>query len=194
MDARVSKKDALIVVDPQIDFMPGGVLAVPGGDRIIPVVNRLVETFERVGGTVVFSRDWHPEDHCSFKPFGGQWPVHCVQNTRGAQFHPDLRIPEDVLIISKATDREKDAYSAFQETELEGVLRERGIERVFVCGLATDYCVKATALDALKRFSTVYVVTDGIAGVDLRPGDSDAALKALKERGAILITSKEVIS
>jgi nicotinamidase/pyrazinamidase len=142
--------DVLIVVDVQNDFCPGGALGVQEGDKIIPAINRLIQEFTHV----VFTRDWHPVNHISFSNdpqfVDKSWPVHCVAETDGAQFHPDLSIPADAIIVSKATKEEVEAYSCFQDTDLASRLMEMTIQRIFICGLATDYCVKFTTLDALK--------------------------------------------
>ncbi|MDK2782783.1 MAG: nicotinamidase/pyrazinamidase, partial [Thermococcaceae archaeon] len=141
--------EALIIVDMQRDFMPGGALPVPEGDRIIPTIEELVEKFKKRGALIVATRDWHPPDHISFKERGGPWPSHCVQNTKGAEIV--VKLPEDTIVISKADKPDKEAYSGFEGTELAEILKEKGVKRVYICGVATEYCVKATALDALKH-------------------------------------------
>lgn len=186
MKVKVGDRDALIVVDMQKDFMPGGALPVPDGDKIVPKLNEYIEIFERKGLPVFFTRDWHPENHVSFKGHGGVWPPHCVQNTEGAMFHEDLRIPLDnKFIISKGVSPDFDAYSGFQGTALESLLRERGVRRVFVGGVATDYCVKNTVLGALDLGFEAMLLLDGIKGVDVRPGDSERAIELMLERGAV---------
>jgi nicotinamidase/pyrazinamidase len=184
--------DALIVTDVQYDFLPGGALGVEGGDRVIPVINRLMPLFEHV----VFSRDWHPEDHVSFSRdpefVDKSWPEHCVRGTHGAEFHEDLEKPERAMVVSKATDPEKEAYSCFQETGLADELRDRGVERVFVTGLATDYCVKWTAQDALKNGFDVVVVSDAVAGIDVPEGNVERAVSELKRQGAVFVDSSEI--
>ncbi|MFA6747260.1 MAG: bifunctional nicotinamidase/pyrazinamidase [Aminobacterium sp.] len=185
--------DALIIVDVQNDFCEGGALAVSGGDDVVPVINALSRYCENRHIPVYFSRDWHPSDHVSFKAQGGPWPPHCVQSERGAAFHPDLYIPERAVIVSKGTAPDKDAYSAFEGTDLLHKLREQSILRVFVCGLATDYCVKSTALDALNEGFEVFVITDGMRGVNVQPDDSRHALEELENKGAFLTTSYEVV-
>ncbi len=193
MKVRIGSQDALIVVDMQIDFMPSGALPVPDGDKIVPVLNEYIELFERRGLPVFFTRDWHPENHISFKGHGGIWPPHCVQNTEGARFHPDLRMPLDnKFIISKGTSQDFDAYSGFQGTVLEDLLRERGIRRVFVGGVATDYCVKNTVLGALNLGFGALLLLDGIKGVDVKPGDSEKAVELMLERGAVGIELKDL--
>lgn len=180
-------KQALVIVDLQNDFCPGGSLAVPDGDKIVPVVNDLIEKFSRAGLPIFATRDWHPDNHVSFKAQGGTWPPHCVQNTPGARFHPDLRLPDSATVISKADSEEKDAYSGFDGTNLEALLKEAGVDQIVVCGLATDYCVKATALDGLKAGLAVTVVEDAIRGVDVQPGDAEKALAELQKAGASLV-------
>jgi nicotinamidase/pyrazinamidase len=193
MKLKITDKDALIVVDVQNDFMPGGALPVPEGDKVVKPLNRYIEIFEKNGNPVFFTRDWHPEDHISFKGHGGIWPPHCVQNTEGAKFHPDLKLPLDnKFIISKGTSRDFDAYSGFQGTILDDLLKERGIRRVFVGGVATDYCVKNTVLGALNLGYQVFVLEDGIKGVDVNPGDSDKALNVMLLKGASLINIDDI--
>ena len=193
MKVRLTDRDALIVVDVQRDFMPGGALPVPEGDRVVPVLNRYIELFERRGLPVFFTRDWHPENHISFEGIGGIWPPHCVQDTEGAMFHPDLRIPSDnKFIISKGTSRDFDAYSGFQGTMLADLLRERGIDRVFVGGVATDYCVKNTVIGALNHGFLAFLLTDAIKGVDVQPGDSDKAIEEMLSKGAIAVDIEDI--
>ncbi len=181
--------DALIVVDVQRDFCPGGALAVPEGDAVVPVVNRLLRL---TGWLTVATRDWHPTRHCSFTGQGGPWPAHCVADSAGADFHPGLDQAAVRQVISKATTTSKDAYSGFQGTDLARVLQDHGIRRVFVCGLATDYCVKATALDARQHGFETAVVADAIRGVDVRPGDCAAALAAMESAGVTLVQSADL--
>ncbi|MDZ7685450.1 MAG: isochorismatase family protein [Gammaproteobacteria bacterium] len=151
MTTRLQETDAVLVVDVQNDFCPGGALAVPEGDAVVPVLNQWIVAARREGLLVIASRDWHPVDHCSFKEHGGPWPVHCVQDTRGAAFHPELQIDEDVIRVSKGTAFDRDAYSAFDGTGLESFLRARGITRLFIGGLAQDVCVQATVIDACEH-------------------------------------------
>ncbi len=184
---RIDNKSGLIIVDVQKDFTPGGALAVPEGDKIIPTINKYIEEFKKAGGKVFATRDWHPENHISFKERGGPWPPHCVQNTEGAEFHPDLKLPEDVEVVSKAYEPDKEAYSGFDGTDLEERLRRYGIEKVFVCGLATDYCVKNTVLDAVSRGFETFLLTDAIKGIDVNPGDSERAIEEMKQKGAKLL-------
>ena len=180
-------KQALVIVDLQNDFCPGGSLAVPDGDKIVPVVNDLIERFSRARLPIFATQDWHPENHVSFKAQGGLWPPHCVQNTPGAEFHPGLRLPDSATVISKADSEEKDAYSGFEGTDLAARLEETGVDRIVVCGLATDYCVRATALDGLKAGLAVTVVEDAVRGVDVQPGDAEKALAKLQKAGASLV-------
>jgi nicotinamidase/pyrazinamidase len=185
----VGPRAALLVVDIQNDFCPGGALGVPEGDAIIPRVNRAIGLFGRRGMPVIFTRDWHPRETKHFKEFGGAWPAHCIQGTKGARFHPDLELPKGSIILSKGMDPEVDSYSAFQAftdrgRDLESVLHELDVDELIVCGLATDYCVRATTLDALRRGMAVFVLRDAIRGVDLKPGDSDMAVKEMRVHGA----------
>jgi nicotinamidase/pyrazinamidase len=176
--------EALVIVDFQNDFTPGGALAVAEGDQIAERVNELAADprFE----FVIATRDWHPRDHGSFKEQGGIWPVHCVQDTEGAELHPALDRSNVDLVLDKGEDPATDGYSGFEGTGLEGLLRERGIDRLTLVGLATDVCVKNTALDALRAGFEVSVDEQGVRGVELEPGDSERALEAMKEAGAEL--------
>ncbi len=193
MKVKLSPKDALIVVDMQKDFMPGGALPVPEGDKIIPRLNQYTKLFNSLGLPVFFTRDWHPPDHISFKEQGGVWPPHCVQNTEGALFHKDLFIPQDNrFIISKGTSKDFDAYSGFQGTVLDSLLRERGIRRVFVGGVATDYCVKNTVLGAINLGYEAFLLLDGIKGVDVNPGDSERAIEEMLRAGTVGISIEDV--
>lgn len=185
----MTAKAALVIVDVQNDFLPGGSLAVPQGDEVIPVLNRYISLFRQRELPIYFTRDWHPRETRHFQSGGGVWPPHCVQGTVGAEFHPELRIPSDAVIISKGMDPEEDSYSAFQGKTVEGVdfldeLRRRGIGHLYVGGLATDYCVRFTVLDARRAGLDVTVLEDGIRGVDLQPGDSQRALEEMKGAGA----------
>jgi nicotinamidase/pyrazinamidase len=178
--------DALIVVDMQRDFLPGGSLAVRSGDEIVATINQYIQMFSTQSLPIFFSRDWHPLKHCSFVEQGGPWPVHCVANSPGAEFAVGLTIPAKSRIVSKATRSDCDAYSAFEDTDLGNQLCALRIERVFVCGLATDYCVRATAQDAMDTgFETVCLV-DAMRAVDVHRGDGEIALRTLREHGARL--------
>lgn len=177
---------ALLIVDVQNDFCPGGTLAVPDGDKVVPVINSLLDRF----GVVVASKDWHPGQSIHFK----HWPPHCVQGTPGAEFHPDLASGRIDQIFLKGTADSDDGYSAFEATnmDLAAYLRARGVTELYVAGLATDYCVRASALDAMKNgFSTV-VVTDAVAAVNVKPGDGQAALEEIRSAGVKLTDSAHV--
>jgi nicotinamidase/pyrazinamidase len=150
--------DALIVVDVQRDFCPGGLLAIDGGDDVVPVLNDWIAKAGATGVPVFASRDWHPVDHLSFAPQGGEWPVHCVQDTAGATFHPELRLPPDAVVVTKGDWNDRDQYSAFDATGLADELRRRGVRRVWIGGLAEDVCVRATALDAAKEGFETHVI------------------------------------
>lgn len=179
---------ALIVVDIQNDFIPGGALAVKDGDKVMNPLNSYIEVFTSKGRPVILTRDWHPLNHISFIGRGGQWPPHCVQWTKGAEFHPSLKIPKKAIVVSKGTDPDREAYSGFEGTNLTKILTENGVKRVFVGGLATDYCVKNTILDALKEGFEAYLLLDASKGVDVNPGDSDRAISEMIEKGAKGIT------
>ncbi len=186
---KIDANDALIVVDVQNDFCPGGALAVVDGDSTVPGINKLLPRF----AVCVFTRDWHPADHCSFSSaprfVDKSWPLHCVADTPGAQFHPALNVPADAAIVSKGTDAAKEAYSGFDGTALADSLRKQGVRRVFVCGLATDYCVKATALDALENGFVTVVIDDLCRGVDNPIGTARAAIDAMKAAGVRMCAS-----
>jgi nicotinamidase-related amidase len=176
---------ALVVVDYQNDFAaPDGALSVAGGDAIAPRINDLMRSGDY--DLVVATRDWHPRDHGSFTEQGGIWPVHCVEDTGGAQLHPDLDAAAVDVIVDKGQDRETDGYSGFDGTHLAELLRERGIDQVTVVGLATDYCVKHTALEALQAGFGVTVDTTAVRGVDVEAGDSERALEQVRAAGAVL--------
>ncbi|MDG6898554.1 MAG: isochorismatase family protein [Nitrososphaerota archaeon] len=186
-------KASLIVVDVQRDFCPGGSLAVKDGDRVVAPLNNAISAFHGAGLPIFFTRDWHPENHCSFKEQGGPWPRHCVAGSPGAEFHPALGLPSGAIVISKATDPKVEAYSGFQGTRLDAELRRLGVGELFVGGLATDYCVKQTCLDGLEKGYHVSVLTDCVRGVDLRPRDSEEALRIVTSRGAKLSASTEAM-
>jgi len=189
---RLQPGDALIVVDVQRDFLPGGALGVPEGDEVVAPLNRLIEAFAAAGLAVFYSRDWHPANHCSFRAQGGPWPPHCVAGTEGAGFARELVVLPSSIVVSKATTPERDAYSAFQGTALAAQLRAIGVKHVFVGGLATDYCVRATVLDARKHGFEVEVVEDAIRAVEVEPGDGARALSDMQEQGARLMNSSSV--
>lgn len=186
------KNSALILIHVQNDFCPGGALPVPEGDTIIPLINRYIGLFQSKGLPVVATRDWHPPNHCSFKEQGGMWPVHCVQGSRGAQFRADLHIPNGSLIISGATNPKKEAYSAFDGTSLNDHLEDMSAQTLYVVGLATDYCVKQTVLNGCKLGYHVVVMEDAVRGVNLRPDDSQKALKEMSEAGALTGTASDL--
>ncbi len=189
---KLTPYDALLVVDVQKDFMPGGALPVPEGDRVIEPLNKYIEIFASKELPVFASRDWHPESHVSFKENGGIWPSHCVQWSEGAEFHDGLKLPSDTFIINKGDRPELEAYSAFQGTLLDSLLKERGVKRLFVGGLATDYCVKNTVLGGLNLGYTVFFLADASKGVDVNPGDSERAIENMLEQGAILLTLSDI--
>jgi len=176
--------DAFLITDIQVDFLPGGALPVDGGDGIIPVVNDYIKRFESAKSHIIASRDWHPATHMSFKGQGGPWPPHCVQGTAGAKFSPDLKLPKYALIISKATDPKREAYSVFDGTSLASELKKMGAKRLFVAGLATDYCVVNTVLDARKLGLETVVLMDATLGINVSPGDVDRAVEAMLKSGA----------
>ncbi len=184
--------DALILVDVQNDFLPGGALAVPLGDEVIPVLNRYLALFRRHGLPIYVSRDWHPIGHCSFAAQGGPWPQHCLAGTSGAAFPAALALGDAACIVSKAERKEEDAYSAFQNTGLSQSLRAQGANRLFIGGLATDYCVLNTVMDALKEHFNVLLLTDAIRAVDVRPGDGDAAIATMLAQHAVPVTLNEL--
>jgi nicotinamidase/pyrazinamidase len=181
----LSDRDALLIVDVQADFLPGGHLAVPEGDAVVPALNGYLALARRKGLRVFASRDWHPARHCSFSSRGGPWPAHCVAGTPGAAFAPGLELPADAVIISKATQEDADAYSAFEDTDLALRLRGIGAKRLLVGGLATDYCVGATVRDALREGFDVLLLEDAIRAVNVKPGDGERAEREMHGAGAI---------
>jgi nicotinamidase/pyrazinamidase len=176
--------DALLVVDVQRDFCPGGALAVAEGDRVIPTLNAWIEEAVHQGALVVASRDWHPPDHVSFAPRGGPWPEHCVQDTPGAELHPALALPERAVVLSKGQHPDHNSYSAFDRTQLADLLARRGVRRLFVGGLAQDVCVRASVLDALRHGFETHLITEATRPVDETRGAQ--ALREMQESGAIL--------
>ena len=181
------------MIDLQRDFCPGGALAVERGDAVIPRLNKIISTFEELRLPIFFTRDWHPSNHISFKDQGGPWPPHCVQGSPGAEFHPGLKVPRDAAIISKGDRPSKEAYSGFQRTDLQVRLKKHGVDEVFIGGLATDYCVRETALDALRAGFAVDILEDCVRAVDVEPGDGDKALADVRKAGALLSTTAETI-
>jgi len=180
----VGKTDALVVVDVQKDFCPGGALPVPRGDEVIPALNDYIKIFKKANASIFATRDWHPPNHVSFKAQGGPWPPHCVQNTEGARFHPDLKLPSDMAIVSKAMNPLKEAYSGFDGTELANTLKKQGVNQVFMGGLATDYCVKNTVLDARNLGFEVGLLSDAVRGINLELGDVAKAIEEMVKSGA----------
>ena len=179
-------KKALLIVDVQHDFCPGGALAVKDGDKVVPVINSLMERFDMV----ISSQDWHPADTVHFE----KWPPHCIAGTVGADFHPELEWAKIDLRLLKGTENSDDGYSAFEATNasLTSILQENGVPSLYVCGLATDYCVKASVLDALKEGFHTYVITDAIAAVNQKPGDDRRALQEMYTNGCILVESDRI--
>ena len=183
------RRSALLIVDMQNDFCPGGALPVPHGDRVVPVLNRYVSDAVEHGMPVYASRDWHPAVTRHFKEYGGEWPPHCVQNTEGGRFHADLELPDSAIVVSKGQDPDKPGYSALEGYTDDGKtlladLQRRQIDHLYVGGLATDYCVKQSVLDALAAGLKVTVLRDAIAGIDAQPGDADRAIAEMHEAGA----------
>jgi nicotinamidase/pyrazinamidase len=182
----IKRSKVLLVVDVQNDFCPGGALSTPFGDQVVPVINKIMAEFP----LVLASRDWHPEDSTHF----GKWPVHCLANTPGAEFHPELLREDFTEILNKGTSGKDDGYSAFEATNLDllSYLKTRGITDVYVSGLTTEYCVKSTALDAIKNGFQTYLVTDAVEGVRAKEGDVEAALEEMKQKGVKLVHSSEL--
>ena len=183
---------ALVIVDVQNDFCPGGALAVADGDQVVPALNRYIERFAVAGLPIFATRDWHPKTTTHFKIYGGQWPVHCVQGTFGAEFHVALKLAGGAVILSKGMAADADSYSGFDGIDSSGVglaewLRRSNATRIFVGGLATDYCVKQTVLDGLKQGFAVTLLEDCVRGVDLAPGDSQRAVREMLGAGAAAI-------
>jgi nicotinamidase/pyrazinamidase len=179
MSIKLDKRCALIIEDMQNDFMPNGTLPVPDADRIVPVLNKYAEMFASKKLPIVATRDWHPPDHISFKQRGGEWPVHCVKDTLGAEFLKDLKIPGDATVISKATERDVEAYSSFKGTDLAKKLDQSGVKRIFIGGVATEYCVKETALDAIRLGFDVVILKDAVKGIQY----SDKAIEEMLSKG-----------
>lgn len=186
---------ALLVVDVQKDFCPGGALVVPEGDKIISVLNKYIKFFAEKKLPIFASRDWHLKKTKHFKKFGGRWPAHCVQTTKGAEFHSKLKLPKEAIIISKGMDPRQDSYSAFQAEDQNGMLffnllKIMGVSEIYVGGLAADYCVKSSVIDALKNGFRVKLLTDAVKGVNLKPADSKKAIVEMIARGAEITTLK----
>ena len=188
----MSRGDALILVDVQNDFCPGGALAVQNGDDVVPVLNRYIEKFLSAGLPIFATRDWHPAKTSHFKAYGGVWPVHCVQGTHGAEFHPDLKITKEIIIVSAGMASDEDGYSGFQGrdnagTALAVLLRARSVDRILVGGLATDYCVKHTVLDGIRQGFQAVLIADAVRGVNLNPEDSERAIEEMSAAGAVVV-------
>jgi len=192
-DLRPRAGDALVVVDLQRDFLPGGALGVPQGDRVLAAINEYLELFQARRLPVVVTRDWHPADHCSFVGQGGPWPVHCVAGSAGAALAEGLRLPADAAVVSKATTPGRDAYSGFDGTDLQARLRCAQVTRLFVGGLATDYCVLQTVKDSLALGFGVVLLTDAIAAVDVHAGDGERAIDEMRAAGATLADRSAVL-
>jgi len=190
---RIGPKDALIIADVQKDFLPGGALPVPSGDEVIPVLNDYINLFKAAKAKVFAIRDWHPADHMSFKEFGGQWPPHCIQGTEGAEFHLDLKLPENVRVISKAMNPKRESYSGFDDTTLADEMRESRISRIFIGGLATEYCVKDTVLDGLCSGFAMVLLSDASRGINVRADDSEKAVSAMRIGGAKIATLDDFV-
>jgi nicotinamidase/pyrazinamidase len=193
------KDSALLIVDVQNDFCPGGALGVAGGDDIIPFINRYIELFRNTGGMIIASRDWHPRMSKHFREFGGIWPVHCVQDSDGARFHPGLILTPECQVFSKGMNPLRDDYSALQArndagTTMSDFLKEAGIRGLYICGLATDYCVRQSALEGLRRDFAIAVLADAVRGVDMEEGDSERTLAELTDAGAILTSMDELLA
>lgn len=194
IDIEVQEGDALIVADVQNDFLPDGALGIEGGDAVIGPLNRVMRLFAAAGLPIFCSRDWHPDHHCSFTGQGGIWPDHCIAGTVGAEFAAEMDLPDDAVVISKATNPDRDAYSALEGTDLGERLEARQIRRVFVGGLATDYCVRATVLDLIDAGFDVVVIDDAIAAVDAKAGDGDKALRQMVTAGATRANSSQIVA
>lgn len=184
-------KKALIVVDVQNDFCPGGSLAVANGDEVVAPLNRLIKEFLDRGDPVYKTRDWHPAQTKHFTAYGGTWPIHCVQKTPGAEFHPELIDDPRIEIISKGTDESADGYSGFDGTNLAQRLRAKGVEELWVGGLATDYCVKHTVLDALRERFEVRALADAMRAVNINPNDGAQAIREMRQAGAEIVGSEK---
>ncbi len=189
MDTKVGlvQGDVLIVVHVQNDFIEGGALCVPGGEQVVAPLNRYIAVFTSKRLPVIATRDWHPSDHCSFRDQGGFWPPHCVQGTPGAEFVADLALPPNVTVVSSATQANKEAYSGFEDTQLHALLQNLGAKRLFVGGLATDYCVLATVRDGLALQYDVFLLIDAVRAVNVHPEDGSEAQAEMERRGAVPI-------
>ena len=191
---RITNLDALIVVDVQNDFCPGGSLGVASGDAVARKMSAAAKTFAERGGMVFATQDWHPRRHSSFASQGGPWPDHCVQDSHGAALHAELALPVGTQVIRKGASPDKDAYSGFVDSDLDARLKAGGVTRVCVGGLATDYCVVNTVVDALGNGYETYVLTDAVGAVNVEPGDGDRALHLMEMNGAVLTTTEEALA
>lgn len=190
-------KAGLLIVDFQNDFCPGGTLAVKGAEKIVENLNRYIEIFSRKNLPIFASRDWHPADSKHFERFKGRWPVHCIQGTKGARFHPTLKLPSETIILSKGMDPDTDSYSAFDGLDAEKkafdeILKSLGVRELYIGGLATDYCVKASAVDALDKGYKVNLLIDAIKGVDANTGDAIKAIEEMSSRGVKKTTIEKI--
>jgi nicotinamidase/pyrazinamidase len=196
-DVFLQTGDTLSVTDVQNDFLPGGVLGVPDGDRIIPPLNRIIALFLKDNLPLFFTRDWHPPDHCSFQKQGGPWPPHCVRDTPGADFSSELNIPAGAIIISKGTQKDGEQYSTFYGRDAAGhtqrnLMKKFGVRRIFIAGLATDYCVLNSVKDALAGGYEVSVFVDAVRAVDVNPGDGQRAVEEMIRGGAEMVKTDRI--
>jgi nicotinamidase/pyrazinamidase len=189
---RLAAGDGLVVVDVQNDFLPGGALAVPAGDQVVPVLNRYLSLFAERSLPIIATRDWHPANHCSFLEQAGLWPPHCVANTHGAAFAPALALPPTTIVISKGTDPLQEAYSGFQGTDLAERLRAIGVRRLFVGGLATEFCVLATVTDGLREGFSVFLLLDAIQALEMQPGDARRSEQEMFDHGAHSLRREDI--
>jgi len=192
-------KDALLIIDVQNDFCPGGALAVADGDQVVPALNRYIEKFRQRKLPILATRDWHPAKTRHFKAFGGLWPPHCIQGSKGAEFRSDLQLPSDAVVVSAGMSPDEEGYSGFEGRDDRGValadlLRGLGVARIYVGGLATDYCVKHTVLDGVKHGFQVVLLEDASRGVNLKPGDAERAVAEMVEAGAEKVGGVEALS
>ena len=188
----ITNNSAIIAVDIQNDFCPGGALPVPDGDAVVYSMNLYITKFSKMGLPVYFTRDWHPQNHISFKTNGGIWPEHCVQETYGAELHKKLLIPSRAVIISKGISPDNEGYSGFQGTDLDKRLKAKNIRQLFIGGLATDYCVKSTVLDALHTGFDVVFLSDASKGVDVNTGASEQAIDEMLREGAVKVVYGDI--
>jgi nicotinamidase/pyrazinamidase len=189
----MSKIHSLILIDVQNDFCSGGALPVPDGNAIIPILNNYIQTFTKTNNPIIATRDWHPKKTKHFELYGGKWPIHCVQNSWGAEFHPDLKLPSNTIIISAGMNPDEDGYSGFegidqQNRSLYDVLKAINVSKLSIGGLATEYCVKATIINALQYGFEVNLLTDAIRGINLQPSDSNNAILEMEQKGAHMAT------